>query len=220
MHGPFVPCQEASLSEGASPLDAARVLSEEEGAKLVVFARQTLELYLRSGRTPGPLVGGAFGERRGVFCTLHTYPEGDLRGCVGLPYPDKSVSEAITSAALGAATDPRFPPLRLKELPKVTVEVSVLTPPQEVQAASHGDYPSAVRPGVDGLILRYGHRAGLLLPQVWESLPDPVEFLATLCYKAGIARADAWRDAGARLYRFRAQVFAEQAPNGAVTEVR
>lgn len=202
-----------------TPLDTARVLSQDEGAKLVSFARQALELYLRSGRTIGPLVGGAFGERRGVFCTLHTYPEGSLRGCVGFPYPDKPVGEAVVSAALGAATDPRFPPLQYKELSTVVVEVSVLTPPQEVQVASHDDYPSAVRPKVDGLILRYGHRTGLLLPQVWESLPDPKEFLATLCYKAGIARADAWRDADARLYRFHAQVFAEQSPKGPVTEV-
>lgn len=207
------------MSAGASPLDAARVLSQDDGARLVAFARQALELYLRSGRTIGPLVGGAFGERRGVFCTLHTHPEGVLRGCVGLPYPDKPVGEAVISAALGAASDPRFPPLRLKELSRVAVEVSVLTLPEEVRAASHDDYPSAVRPGVDGLILRCGHRAGLLLPQVWESLPDPMEFLATLCYKAGIARADAWRDAEARLYRFHAQVFAEQSPKGAVTEV-
>ena len=195
------------------------MLTLEEGSRLVAVAREALGLYLRSGQVKGPDLHGRMGEHRGVFCTLTTYPDGDLRGCVGLPYPDKPLGEAVVSAAIGAAGDSRFPPLRVEEFSGVTVEISVLTSPVEVEAASHLDYPSAVEPQEDGLILRYGALSGLLLPQVWEQLPDPLEFLGALCYKAGIPRTDAWRDDEARLYRFRAQVFSEQEPMGEILEV-
>jgi uncharacterized protein (TIGR00296 family) len=195
------------------------MLTLEEGSRLVAVAREVLDSYLRSGEVKGPDLHGGLSERRGAFCTLTTYPDGDLRGCVGLPYPDKPLGEAVVSAAIGAAGDSRFPPLRLEELSGVTVEVSVLTSPVEVEVASHQDYPTAVEPPKDGLILRYGAFSGLLLPQVWEQLPDPVEFLGVLCYKAGIPRSDAWKDDEARLYRFRAQVFSEQEPMGEILEV-
>jgi uncharacterized protein (TIGR00296 family) len=195
------------------------MLTLEEGSRLVAVAREVLDSYLRSGEVKGPDLHGGLSERRGAFCTLTTYPDGDLRGCVGLPYPDKPLGETVVSAAIGAAGDSRFPPLRLEELSGVTVEVSVLTSPVEVEVASHQDYPTAVEPPKDGLILRYGAFSGLLLPQVWEQLPDPVEFLGVLCYKAGIPRSDAWKDDEARLYRFRAQVFSEQEPMGEILEV-
>lgn len=195
------------------------MLTLEEGSRLVVVAREALRLFLRSAEAKRPDLHGRMGEHRGVFCTLTTYPDGDLRGCVGLPYPDKPVGEAVVSAAIGAAGDSRFPPLRMEELSEVTVEISVLTSPEEVEVASHQDYPSTVEPQKDGLILRYGAFSGLLLPQVWEQLPDPAEFLGALCYKAGIPRSDAWKDDEARLYRFRAQVFSEQEPMGEILEV-
>ena len=207
------------MSADESQENTAIMLTLEEGSRLVAIARETLELYLRSGGVKKPDLEGKLAEPRGVFCTLTTYPAGDLRGCVGLPYPDKPLGEAVISAAIGAADDPRFPPLRRDELPEVTVEVSVLTVPVEVRVESHSEYPSAVEPGKDGLILRHGPLAGLLLPQVWEDVPDPEEFLVALCYKAGIPRADAWKDEETRLYRFRAQVFREQEPQGEVMEV-
>jgi len=194
------------------------LLTLEEGTRLVAIAREALDLYLRSGRVRRPDLAGSLAEPRGVFCTLNAYPSRELRGCVGHPYPDRPLGEATVSAAIGAAHDTRFPPLSWEELSDVTVEVSVLTSPVEVQVESHSEYPSAVEPGRDGLILRYGPLVGLLLPQVWESLPQPEEFLGALCYKAGIGRPDAWRDEEARLYRFRAQIFSEQEPHGKVEE--
>jgi len=194
-------------------------LTLEEGARLVGIVREALDLYLRSGQVKRPDVsGGRLMEPRGVFCTLKSHPSDELRGCTGLPYAEKPLSEATVAAALSSANDPRFPPFQLGELSSVTIEISVLTNPEEVQVRRREDYPSAVEPGKDGLILRYGLHTGLFLPQVWETVPDPEEFLGALCHKAGLVDSEAWKDEGATLYRFGAQVFRERQPGGEVVE--
>jgi AmmeMemoRadiSam system protein A len=208
------------LTTSLPPDDAVKLLSLQQGQTLVAIARQTLEAHTGRGKAGKPKTAGWLAEPRGVFCTLNTHPSGDLRGCVGFPYPDRPLGEAVVAAAISASRDPRFPPLRADELDAVTVEVSILTVPAEVRVASHADYPVVVRPRIDGLILRYGPRTGLFLPQVWDDLPTPEDFLGALCHKAGLARTDAWMDPEARLYQFQAQIFAERTPKGEVSEVK
>ena len=71
-------------------------------------------------------------------------------------------------------------------------------------------YLKAIRPKKDGLIIRYGTNTGLFLPQVWEQLPDPEQFLDNLCIKAGLPPG-MWKEKGVKLFKFHVQVFEEPA---------
>jgi AmmeMemoRadiSam system protein A len=118
---------------------------------------------------------------------------GNLRGCIGALEPYQSLAEDVREHAVAAALqDYRFPPVQASELAGIEIEVSRLTAPVPLEYKDAGDLPSKLRPGVDGVILRDGFRRATFLPQVWEKIPDPDEFLANLCYKMGAA-PDTWR---------------------------
>jgi len=183
------------------------MLSKPDGEYLLKLARKTIEDFTR-GEKITPPVGYpvSFNIKRGVFCTLTK--KGKLRGCIGVPYPVFPLIKAIQSAAVSACEDPRFPKLNEKELADVKVEISVLTEPEKIVVKDASEYPKVIKPNENGLILKYGSASGLFLPQVWEDLPDPVEFLDNLCMKAGLSPG-VWRDKKAELSRFRVQVFKE-----------
>jgi len=118
-----------------------------------------------------------------VTLTLH----GRLRGCIGSLEAHCSLYDDVTQNARAAAFgDPRFPPLAADELPAVRIEISVLTAPQPLQFSSEEDALRRLRPGIDGVILQYGGTRATFLPQVWEQLPEPHEFMARLKQKAGL----------------------------------
>ena len=191
------------------------MLTKGEGKFLVRFARETIEKFVRGERVSLPNVyPEKFKEPRGVFVTLEKYPSGELRGCIGLPYPEKPLIEAVREAACSATQDPRFPPLSEGELDKITVEVSVLTKPEKIEFKSPEELLEKITPGKDGLILKRGWNSGLFLPQVWKQLPDKVQFLENLCYKAGIWDKDAWKNA--EIYKFRVEAFKEKEPYGVI----
>ena len=149
---------------------------------------------------PQPAVPG--GEARtGAFVTLRV--GGELRGCIGYPEPSLPLVEVVERCAVSAATgDPRFPPVTPSEWDRVDLEISVLGPIEPVHDIAE------VQPGRDGLIVEFGARRGLLLPQVateWKW--DAFEFASQTCVKAGLPR-DAWQK-GAKLFRFQADVFGE-----------
>lgn len=149
--------------------------------------------------------------------TLNSYPDRELRGCIGYPEPIMPLAEAITDSAVSAASrDPRFDPVTAKELSRIVVEVSLLTPPELVKVKSPADYLSTIIIGRDGLIADNGFGRGLLLPQVpVEQGWDVHEFLDHTCMKAGLPAA-AWAEKGTRLYRFTAEIFDEREPGGNV----
>jgi len=62
-----------------------------------------------------------------------------------------------------------------------------LSAPKLLAFADHADLIAQLRPGEDGLILEFGAARGTFLPQVWESLPDPEQFVAALKRKAGLS---------------------------------
>lgn len=157
-----------------------------------------------------------FSEDRGVFVTLSRYPSGDLRGCIGYPYPVMPLGEALVGAARSACHDPRFPDLGRSELDGITVEVTLLTPPRDIDFSGPSDLLSKVRVGRDGLIIECRGRRGLLLPQVpveWGW--DAEEYLANLSVKAGLPPS-AWTWDGARIQSFEGEVFSELSPGGEV----
>ncbi|WP_290596059.1 MULTISPECIES: TIGR00296 family protein [unclassified Archaeoglobus] len=193
-----------------------KLLTQEEGERAVRLAREAIETYLDERKILQKRFNGVFAEKRGVFTTLTK--QGNLRGCIGFPYPIKRLDEAIIESAISAAVDdPRFDPVRLSEMDEITVEVTVLTPPEKIEVKPR-DLPQHVEIGRHGLIVRMGPFSGLLLPQVAvEYKMDSEEFLSETCMKAGLP-PDCWLT-GAEVYRFEGQIFKEVEPRGKIVEV-
>ncbi len=196
-------------------------LAQAEGEFLVELARKTVEAYLKTGRvlnvpekTPPKLM-----QHCGVFITINKINNGrkELRGCIGYPYPNTMLAQAVIECAISSATqDPRFPPLSLSEIDQVVFEISVLTPPEVIVTKNPKEIPSRVKIGGDGLIVERGFRKGLLLPQVpMEYNWDEEEFLCQCCIKAGLS-PDSWLLKATKIYRFQAAVFEEETPRGKV----
>ncbi len=109
-----------------------------------------------------------------------------LRGCIGSIIAHRSLIDDIISNAVSAAFhDPRFSPLHVSEFSHLDLEVSVLSTPKILEYDNFDDLLTKIRPHIDGLILNEGVYRGTFLPQVWEQLPQPVQFLEHLSYKAG-----------------------------------
>ena len=196
------------------------MLTETEGRNAVKLARKTIELFLSEERLPEPDELGfelspIFKEKRGVFVTLNE--KGLLRGCIGHPYPDSALEEAIMDSAISAAVnDPRFPAVEEEELGDITVEVTILTPPEKLEVPPK-ELPDKIEIGRHGLIVKQGYCQGLLLPQVApENNMDSIDFLGHTCMKAGLS-PDAWLR-GAEVQCFEGQIFKEKEPQGEVIE--
>jgi len=125
--------------------------------------------------------------RRGAsFVTLRK--NGQLHGCIGSVRAQRPLADDVAQNAVAAATrDPCFPPLSAEELATVDIEVSLVSEPQFLDFEDEAHLLAQLRPGIDGLILFSGCRSATFLPQVWEQLPDPQDFLAKLKQKAGLA---------------------------------
>jgi AmmeMemoRadiSam system protein A len=120
-------------------------------------------------------------------CFVTLTQSGELRGCIGSLQAHRSLLADLKSNAVSAALrDPRFTPLTVEELDITTVEVSLLSESQEMQVLSETDALAQIRPGVDGIIFEYGRYRSTFLPQVWENLARPRDFLAMLRRKAGL----------------------------------
>ena len=143
------------------------MFSIEEGTSAVRIARKVIEAHVSGKKVPKLEFPKSFDELGGVFVTLSTYPDKDLRGCIGYPEPVFALKEAIVDAAKSSSTrDPRFKAVSPKELDKIVVEVSLLSKPELVKVEKPKDYLKAVKVGRDGLIAEKGMYRGLLLPQV------------------------------------------------------
>jgi AmmeMemoRadiSam system protein A len=115
----------------------------------------------------------------------------------------------VRDNALNAAFhDPRFSPLRKKELDQVHIEVSVLSEPVPLAYTDTDDLLSRLRPGTDGVIIKKGLASATFLPQVWEQLPQPEAFLSHLCMKAGLP-AGQWRGGDLTVLAYQVQYFEE-----------
>jgi len=175
--------------------------SEAQGQTLVKLARLTLRK--RFGRDnpdettqalKTALSNESFNQHYGTFVTLTT--NGQLRGCIGSLTATEAVVEGVKQNAINAAFhDPRFAPLSEKELDRVEIEVSVLTDPKPLDFQDGADLIQKLRPHIDGVIIQKGAARSTFLPQVWEQLPQPEDFLGHLCMKAGLS-ADAWKKPG------------------------
>ena len=156
----------------------------ERGPILLAIARDAIADPMGLGRRAWsePWLG----ERGASFVTLRD-AMGELRGCIGTIDPHRPLGEDVAHNAFAAAyRDPRFPPLEPRELDATAVEVSVLTPRVALPATTEAEALDRLSPGDDGLVFEYhGHRA-TFLPQVWEHISDPLDFLCELRRKAGL----------------------------------
>uniref|UniRef100_A6VJJ7 Protein MmarC7_1565 n=1 Tax=Methanococcus maripaludis (strain C7 / ATCC BAA-1331) TaxID=426368 RepID=A6VJJ7_METM7 len=194
-------------------------LNLEEGTLIIKYARNMLEQYLKGEEPDIQKYPDKFNNVLGIFVSLHTHPEHDLRGCIGIPEPIMSLIDAIKETSISAAVhDPRFQPLKHAELKNTIIEVSVLTTPEDVEVQDPMEYLEKLKVGRDGLIIEFGPYRGLLLPQVaTEYNWDTKQFLSNLCLKAGLP-VTAWIDYDVKIKSFQAQVFEELIPGGPVVE--
>ncbi len=199
------------------------MLTIEEGSVLVKTARAAVESHL-SKKEPQSLADASPGlkEERGVFVTLLDKVNGGLRGCIGIPFPTRSLLEQARIAAVeAAATDFRFEPITLEELQKrIVLEATVLSTMEPIWVKNPLDFRENILVGRDGLMVEGKGSHGLLLPQVAvDEGFDSEEFLSQCCLKADLP-PDAWLTGEVRVSRFQGQVFAEEKPNGRVFERR
>ena len=169
--------------------------SAEDRASLLDLARRSIVHGLERGsplRVAPEDYPESLREERAAFVTLHRH--GELRGCIGhLEACQALVRDVAENAYAAAFRDPRFPPLARQELAGLAVHISVLTPPEPMTFSSEADLLAQIRPGIDGLILSEGSARGTFLPSVWESLPQPRDFLNQLKRKARLP-ADHWSE--------------------------
>ena len=192
-------------------------LTEDDGNILVKTARLVVTEYLKNGvkLKLEKKFKDNFSFKSGVFVTLSNAL--GLRGCIGYPLSDQSLFSALENAAISAAIeDPRFSPIKYKELDSITFEVTVLTPPKKIVVSKPEEYLSKIKIGRDGLIIKHGFNSGLLLPQVPIEYGWKVqEFLEHTCEKAGLPK-NYWRNSKTEIQKFEGIVFKEENPNGIV----
>jgi AmmeMemoRadiSam system protein A len=189
------------------------VLPTDAGSILLPIARAAIATALGHA-TPTSTQPAWLHEPGACFVTLTE--NGQLRGCIGSLQAHRSLLADVQANAVAAALrDPRFAPLTAAELEHTSIEVSVLTAPQPMVFVDEADALAQLRPGVDGVVFSCGHRRSTFLPQVWEQLPDRVQFMAQLKRKAGLD-AHFWSDA-VRLERYTVRQWTESpAPRGRV----
>jgi AmmeMemoRadiSam system protein A len=136
--------------------------------------------------------------------------DGELRGCIGTVTAWRALADDVRANALAAAfRDPRFPRLRRAELALLSIEVSLLNPGERLPALDEEALAAALRPGIDGVVLECAGCRATFLPQVWEQLPAPRDFLRALKRKAGLAE-DFW-NGDVRVSRYTVAKFVEGA---------
>jgi AmmeMemoRadiSam system protein A len=162
---------------------------DDLGRRLLGVARHAIASELSLLATE-PQADGALQRPGATFVTLLCADE--LRGCIGSLSARRALGIDVRENALAAAFhDPRFPPLAAHEFPSLSIEVSLLSAPQAAFFSTEAELLSRLVPGVDGVALELDQRRATFLPQVWDMIPEPREFVAALKAKAGLA-PDFW----------------------------
>ena len=166
--------------------EGAQEFGDAHGRMLLAIARNSIEAALGLAAPESLPDAPWLKPSRASFVTLTQ--NGGLRGCIGSLEAHRPLGDDVSHNARAAAlSDPRFPALAPEELEHTRIEVSLLSTPKQLAFADHADLIAQLRPGEDGLILEYEGARGTFLPQVWEILPDPEQFVAELKRKAGFA---------------------------------
>jgi len=154
------------------------------GCAVLRLARSAIAEQLGLGKLEA-LSHASLEQPSATFVTLRQ--AGELRGCVGSLHRLRTLRDDVRANAVAAAfRDPRFGPLDARELPQTSLEVSLLSPEERLEVASEPELIQRLRPGLDGVTLEYRRHRATLLPQVWQQLPQPRDFIAALRAKAGL----------------------------------
>jgi uncharacterized protein, PH0010 family len=195
------------MSEGPNMQEK---LTLEEQKVLLRLAREAMERGVKGEELPSldqSSLPASLREEGSSFITLTSH--GQLRGCIGSLNPYQSLAEDVREHAIAAAlNDPRFPAVREEELNGIQIEVSRLTRPILLEYKDSDDLLSKLHPYVDGVILRDAFRQATFLPQVWEKIPDPAEFMNDLCYKMGV-KHDLWHSKHFEVLTYQVEEFHE-----------
>jgi AmmeMemoRadiSam system protein A len=178
-------------------------MSGKMAIKLTKLARRTLEEYFKGKEfTPDDHTKSIYNEKQACFVTLTTNDE--LRGCIGSLTPRQELWKDVMENAINAAIhDFRFSKLTEEEVGKIKIEVSVLSLPKKINYVN--EKYLLIRVSSDkGFILRKENNSATFLPQVWEQIPDKIEFLEQLSIKAGLNR-NAWKNAEIWSYTVKAE---------------
>jgi AmmeMemoRadiSam system protein A len=191
-------------------------LTSEERILLLTLARQRLTEHLEGGALTEPdrsQLSDALLLEAPCFVTVTK--DGRLRGCIldRFEAHEPIVDNVLRNVLLAATRDPRFAPVRIEELPSLSIEISILSPPVPLEFDDADALLAALVPGEDGLILTTAFGTSTYLPQVWDQIPSPEEFLSSLCQKHG-APAGCWQDPPfPDVKRYRVLHFAESDPH-------
>jgi AmmeMemoRadiSam system protein A len=186
-------------------------LTQPEKEILLKFAREALEVGVQGGKLssidmeklPERLceIGASF-----VTLTIGGY----LRGCIGTLEASQPLIDDVREHTLAAAfNDYRFPPVRPEEVTQINIEISYLTAPIPLDYRDSNDLVNHIRPGIDGVVIRDGIRRATFLPQVWQKISDPEEFLSMLCRKMGVD-ANYWRTKKLEILVYQVEEFSEK----------
>ncbi len=158
---------------------------------LLQLSRKTLEYYFSNKKfEPDKITKDKFSKNQASFVTLTK--SGELRGCIGSLSPKQELWKDVIENSLNASfKDPRFLPLRKSELQKIKIEVSVLSVPKKLEFFGVEDLLKKINKKM-GIILKKGYNFSTFLPQVWDDLPDKIDFLQHLSMKAGLDK-NAWK---------------------------
>ncbi len=184
------------------------LLDNSQGQLLLKLARKTLVHKLEKGPLPQKPEEPVLSIKAAVFVTLKK--DGKLRGCIGNLEPVGSLWEGIRNNTINAAfNDYRFSPLVSDELSAVKLSISILSQPQPLEYKDTEDLLAKLQPGIDGVILRDGQRSATFLPQVWQQLPSPEQFLGHLCLKANLSQ-ETWQQKKLEISTYQVQSFEEE----------
>jgi AmmeMemoRadiSam system protein A len=185
-------------------------LTDEERKTLLTLARKAIARAAQGKKLPSldlDQLPEALQRDGASFVTLNKQER--LRGCIGSLEARRPLALDVRENAAGAALrDPRFPPVRPEEVDTLHIEISVLSTPEPLDYDDADDLLAKLRPGVDGVVIERDWHRGTFLPQVWDKISDPQQFLHRLCLKAGLS-PDAYRSGDLDVYTYQVDEFEE-----------
>lgn len=163
------------------------MIDRQAQRQLLQLAHRALQLFVERQESYAPNTDELVPMLKQPASSFVTLSHGDrLRGCIGSTHARLPLYVDLVRNTIAAARDPRFEPVSREDLPGIVIEISLLGPFHSLDYVNSDDLMGRLRPGIDGVIISWQERRGLLLPQVWERLQKPEQFMQALCQKARI----------------------------------
>ena len=185
-------------------------LNQNDRQKLLQIARETIQAVAHQQKLHALDLSQFSEDLQAEGASFVTFTvDGNLRGCIGTLQAYQPLVIDVQARAMQAASqDPRFPPVRPEELKRIKIEISRLTQPEPLSYDSPEQLKSLLRAGIDGVVLSDGYKRATFLPQVWEELPDPEQFLGHLCRKMGCS-PNLWKHQMLEVETYQVEEFSE-----------